>query len=112
MALSSDESRYINEMFFFTFLAHPKPGHAQYGAVDGAYVACWVAEPVENVAENIAREAIDALQWDVDERDEGYSVSIDDYDPGSESRERYEQAVLDGVVLEFHTWPVGAPDED
>jgi hypothetical protein len=99
-------------MFFFTFLAHPKPSHSQYGAVDGAYVACWVAEPIESVAEDMAREAIEALDWDVEERDEGYLVSIDQYEPGSESHERYEQAAIDGVVLEFHTWPVGAPEEE
>ena len=99
-------------MFFFTFLAHPRPSHSQYGAVDGAYVACWVAEPLESVAELLAREAIEGLDWDVEERDEGYPVSIDDYERGSESRERYEQAAIDRVVLEFHTWPVGAPDED
>jgi hypothetical protein len=99
-------------MFFFTFVAHPKPHHAEYGAVDGAYVACWVAEPLESVAEGIAREAIEAQQWDVDERDEGYPVSIDDYELGSESRERCEQAAVDGVVLTFHRWPVGAPDEE
>lgn len=99
-------------MFFFTFVAHPKPAHAEYGTVDGAYVACWVAEPVEGAAEAIARAAIEAQHWDVDERDEGYLVALDDYQLGTESRDRYEQAVLDGVVLAFHTWPVGAPDED
>jgi hypothetical protein len=99
-------------MFFFTFLAHPRPGHAEYGTVDGAYVACWVAEPIESVAEDIAREAIKAQDWDVEERDEGYPVSVDDYELGSYSRERSEQAATDGVVLTFHTWPVGAPDED
>jgi len=99
-------------MFFFTFVAHPKPTHSKYGVIDGAYVACWVAEPVEDIAEHTAREAIEVQGWDVDELDEGYPVSIDDYELGSESRERYEQAVTDGVVLTFHTWPVGAPDED
>lgn len=99
-------------MFFFTFLAHPRPTHAEYGTVDGAYVACWVEEPIETVAERIAREAIEALGWDVDDRDEGYVVAPDDYEPGTQARLRCEQAVLDGVMLEFHRWPVGAPDED
>ena len=67
-------------MFFFTFLAHPRPTHSQYCAVDGAYVACWVAEPIESAAELLAREAIGALDWDVEERDEAYPVSIDDYE--------------------------------
>jgi hypothetical protein len=99
-------------MFFFTFVAHPKAANAEYGVVDGAYIACWVAEPVESAAESIARDAIEAQQWDVEERDEGYPVSLDDYEPGSESRERCEQASSDGVVLAFHRWPVGAPEED
>ena len=99
-------------MFFFTFLAHPKPTHAEYGSVDGAYVACWVNEPVEAAAEQVAREAIEALAWDVEERDTGFPVSIENYEPGTESRALYEQAIVDGVVLTVHRWPVGAPDED
>ena len=99
-------------MFFFTFLAHPRPTNAEYGIVDGAYVACWVAEPVEGAAEHVACEAIEAQDWDVAERDQGYPVSADDYEPETESRDLFDQAVVDGVVLTFHTWPVGAPDEE
>ena len=99
-------------MFFFMFLAHPKPTHADYGTIDGAYVACWVNEPVETAAEHMAREAIEALGWDVEEREDGFPVSLEDYEPNSQSRAMYEQATVDGVVLSFHRWAVGAPDED
>jgi hypothetical protein len=99
-------------MFFFTLLAHPKPTHAEYGTIDGAYVACWVNESVEAEAEQMARDAIEALGWDVEEREDGFPVSLEDYEPNSPSRAMYEQATLDGIVLNFHRWPVGAPDED
>ena len=99
-------------MYFFVLLAHPNPTNAEYGEIDGAYVSCWVNEPTEALAERRARQTIEELGWDVDERDQGYMVSRDDYEASSESLERFDQALVDGCVLTFHRWPVGAPDED
>jgi hypothetical protein len=98
-------------MFFFTFVAHPKPTHAEYGSVDGAYVSCWVNESGETAAEQVARDAIEALAWDVEDRDEGFPVSIHDYEPDSGPRALCEQAAIDGIVLTFHRWPVGADEQ-
>jgi hypothetical protein len=98
-------------MYFFVFLAHPKPSHPEYGAIDGAYVSCWVRDPVEGAAEAAARELIEATGWDVEERDEAYPLADDHYATDQEAYEHMEQARLDGICAVFHRWDVGAPDE-
>ena len=99
-------------VYFFVLLAHPKPSHRDYGVIDGAYVACWVNEPTEELAEAVAREAIEDLEWDVEERDQGYEVGRDDFEDGSKSLQRFDQALIDDCVLDFNRWRVGAPDDD
>jgi len=99
-------------MYFFVLLAHPKPSHRDYGVIDGAYVACWVNEPTEELAEAVAREAIEDLEWDVEERDQGYHIGRDDFEVGSKSLQRFDQALVDDCVLDFNQWRVGAPDDD
>ena len=94
------------------FLAHPKPSHPEYGKVDGAYVSCWIREPLQGAAETIARKAIEHEGWDIEERDQSYEVSESDYQAGSESLSRFQQATIDGAVFTFHRWPVGGDEDD
>ena len=98
-------------MYFFVFLAHPKPSHSEYGVVDGAYVSCWVRDPVEAAADLAARELIESAGWDVDERDEAYPLADNHYAPDQDAYEHMEQARTDGICAVFHRWDVGAPDE-
>lgn len=98
-------------VFFFVFLAPPTPLHPEYGAVDGAYVSCWVNDPVEASAEAAARGLIEAAGWDVDKRDEAYLLVDDHYAPDQDGYERVAQARVDGICATFHRWALGAPDE-
>ena len=94
-------------MFFVTLEVTPKPSHPKYGEVDGAYASCWVNEPTAALAELVAREGIGSAQWDVVEFDELREVVRDEYVEHPEGLEHYDQASLDGLVITFHTWPVG-----
>ena len=98
-------------MYFLVYLAHPKPSHREYGVVDGAYVSVWVRDPVEAVADRIARESIEAEGWDIEERDEAYALGDDHYALDQDGYAYMEQARLDGICLVFYRWNVGAPDE-
>ena len=98
-------------MFFITFEVTPKPSHSRYGEVDGAYASCWVNEPTAAIAESVAREGIGRVEWDVVELDEVREVVREEYVEQPEGLELYDQASLDGLVITFHTWPVGG-DED
>ena len=98
-------------MMFLLFEVHPKPSHAEYGAIDGAFASMWVNEPVQASAETVAREFLEAHLWDVEALEEAYAVTADQYAEDQIGRERFAQALLDGVVATFYRWPVGAPEE-
>ena len=94
-------------MFFITLEAAPKPTHARYGEIDGAFVSCWVNEPTAHLAEQVARAGIDSAGWDALVVDERRSVIREEYIEKPEALEYFDQASIDGLVLTFHTWPVG-----
>jgi hypothetical protein len=97
---------------FFSFEVHPKPAHPDYGEVDGAFAAAFVNEPIAEAAEVAARAFIEEAGWDVGALDASHPVELESFPPGHPSRERFEQALIDGIVVTFHEWPVGAPDDD
>ncbi len=97
-------------MHFLVFLAHPKPSSDGYGSVDGAYVSCWVNEPVASAAELVARQFIDAAGWDIEELEEAHPISENHYSASDPGREKADQARIDGIVVTFVVWDIGAPD--
>ena len=98
-------------MMFLLYEIHPKPVHPEYGVIDGAYASIWVHEYAQAPAEARAREFLGQRFWDIENLDEAYPVTLDRYEPGHIGRERFEQALLDGIVATIVRWPVGAPDE-
>jgi hypothetical protein len=94
------------------YAVFPKPDHPDYGRIDGAYVSLFVNETTQKSAEAVAFALIDRERWDIEQLDEAYPVEANRYRAGHPSRERFEQARLDGVVATFHRWPVGAPEEE
>ncbi len=98
-------------MYFLVYEVSPKPAHRCYGEVDGAFVSLFVNEHIKEPAVAAAEDFVASDGWDIVAFTEAYAVSLEDYPPGHESRDRYLQAEQDGVVATFHTWPIGAPDE-
>ena len=99
-------------MYFLSFEAHPKPTHPDYGEVDGAFAAAFVNESIAGAAEAAARAFIEEAGWDVSDLDVSHPVELESFPPGDPRREQFEQALIDGIVVTFHQWPVGAPDDD
>ncbi len=99
-------------MFFLTFLATPTPDAKEFHDAGGAYVSCWIQSGDRNAAEERARELILDYGWSVEALEEGAIVTSADYDPGDEDREFYEQALVEGEVLVFNTWPRGEEDDE
>jgi len=94
-------------MFFITLEASPKPSHERYGAVAGAFASCWVNELTSDLAEQAVRAAIEANGWDALDLDECRVVTRQEFIEKRESLELFDQASIDGLVITFHTWPVG-----
>jgi hypothetical protein len=99
-------------MYFLIYAVFPKPTHRDYGKMDGAYVSLFVNEPTQSLAESAARGLFEAESWDVEELDEAYETTLDNYSHTDPSRAIFEQALIDGVVATFHRWPIAAPAED
>lgn len=99
-------------MFFFTFLAVPTPDAKEFLDSGGAYVNCWIQSDDRQEAEQRASDLIHEYGWAVEALEEGSIVSSADYSQDDEDREFYEQALTEGEVLVFNTWPRGEEDEE
>lgn len=95
----------MDKLFWFMFLARPKPGHPDFSRVTGVVVTAWVAQPDEPSAEHIAREAIEAEHWQVVRLEEWAVVSRESYRYSPESLTHFERAIAEGHSLVFHPWP-------
>lgn len=98
-------------MFFFTYLAVPTPDAKEFHDAGGAYVNCWIQSQDRHDAEQRSRDLIQEYGWSVEALEEGAIVTGDAYEEDEEDREFYEQALVEGEVLVFNTWPRG-DDED
>ena|SRR5687768_14396837 len=91
--------------------ATPKPSNNAYGETDGAFAACFVSTDDPEEAEAEARALLETIGWDTDELEEVKAVSRDQYEGDAAALEHFDQAIIDGIVITLHMWPVGAPDE-
>jgi hypothetical protein len=99
-------------MYFFTFLAVPTPNAKEFMDSGGAYVNCWIQSDDRHEAERRASALIDEYGWSVEALEEGATVTSAAYGPDDEDREFYEQALAEGEVLVFNTWPRDEEDGD
>ncbi|HBL29456.1 MAG TPA: hypothetical protein DD490_21700 [Acidobacteria bacterium] len=98
-------------MFLLTFQAVPTPDAKEFHDAGGAYVSCWMQNQDKDDAEERARELIEDYGWEVESLEEGAVVTGADYEEDDEDREFYEQALVEGEVLVFNTWPRGVGEE-
>ncbi|MHB1299046.1 MAG: hypothetical protein ACYC0B_11010 [Gemmatimonadaceae bacterium] len=98
-------------MFWLMLYAHPRFDHAEYGVTDAAWASCFVRDDLPEDAEALARESLLKAGWDTEQLEEIRRVSRDMYIELPDMLEKYDQAIIDGVVVTLHTVPVGAPEE-
>jgi hypothetical protein len=98
-------------MYHLTFLAVPTPDAKEFHNAGGAYVTCWIQNQDRQDAEQRARNLIEEYGWTVESFEEGATVTSADYTGDDEDREFYEQALAEGEVLVFNTWPRGEDGE-
>lgn len=100
-------------MHFFTFLSQPTPNAEEFADFEGAYVNCWIRnDDSRDEAQARAIELIRDYGWSVEALEDASIVSSADYQDGDEDREFYEQALVEGEVLVFNTWPRGEEDDE
>jgi len=99
-------------MYYLTYLAVPTPDAKEFHDSGGAYVSCWIQNADRQDAEQRARDLIQEYGWSVESLEDGTTVTSADYTGDDEDREFYEQALAEGEVLVFNTWPRGEDDEE
>jgi hypothetical protein len=97
-------------MYFLILEAHPKPTHAEYGTVDGAYVSLFVDAVSAATAERAARDLITDAGWDSADLDEEPRwIDRTELEGNAESLELFDQACLDEIVATFNYGRSGRP---
>ncbi len=105
-----------DEVFFISMEACPEPGSEDFGVEGGAFVNCYVDADDLRTAEICAIAHIQEQGWRPHRFSEWHlkcAECADDTEPehgGDSPRKLIEQALLDGIVSVFHTWPIDAPD--
>jgi hypothetical protein len=73
----------------------------------GAAVNVWVAASTEQQALAIAAQKIQEAGWHIESLEAIFPVIRDDYSNDAAGLEYFEQALVDGIALIFHTWQDG-----
>ena len=71
---------------------------------EAAFINCWMKTSIATKAKELAMSTLASEGWSVDMWSDCYSVVRADYDEGTEEREFYEQALIDGEVYVYHVW--------
>jgi hypothetical protein len=82
---------------------------AESNEVGGAYVNCWVKANSANEAQELASQGVASEGWVIESIEQPIRLVTQ---PDEETKERFNQAEVDGSCYEFHTWPVGDHSEE
>jgi hypothetical protein len=96
-------------VWFVSVTSFPvEPG--EFAKFGGAHVNCWLVVETEAQAIRRATELVEGYGWRVESVDRCQATERAHYDTDSDDLEYFEQALIDGEVVVFHTWPNEAED--
>ncbi len=93
------------KMFLLTYHAKPNKTFEDYNEIGGAWVNCWIEHESPEEAEKIAKKEIEDYDWQIKKLDEIIEVDENYYSENEDKKEYFEQALIDKIVLLFHTYP-------
>jgi hypothetical protein len=96
-------------IYFAEFRARPGEHLPESTETGGAYINCWIKADSAAEAQKLASAFITSEGWIVESVEHEARLIIE---PDEESRERFEQAQVDGECYVFHKWPVGDRNEE
>ena len=91
-------------LFVVQYQVKPLPASDAFATCTGAYANAWIDAPTESEAVSVAAAEIKDAGWSLESHPEVSLVSRTDYGSDESGLEYFEQALLDGTVLVFHTW--------
>ena len=94
-------------LYVVRYEAQPLPGSDSFTTCSGAAVNVWVEATTEQQALAIASQEVKDAGWHIESLEAVFPITRDDYSEDSAGLEYFEQALVDGIVLVFHTWQDG-----
>src|SRR4051812_42851056 len=95
-------------IYFVGFRARPGEHLPKSTEAGGAYINCWIKADSTAEAQKVASTFIRSEGWIVECVEHEAHLIVE---PDDESRERFEQAQIDGECYVFHEWPVADHSE-
>ncbi len=94
-------------LYVVTYEARPLEASDNLVSYVGAMVNVWVVASTEQQAMALASQQVQEAGWRIEALDAVFAVTRDDYAQDDASLQHFEQALVDGIVLVFHTWQEG-----
>ena len=98
-------------IFYIQYESIPTEESKDYKDIGGTVINCWVKATSVEAAKAMAESAINQNHWKALNLEESFSVNEEYYEEDDESLEFYQQAVIDGEVYVYHSWP-NEPQEE
>ncbi len=99
------------KIYYLQYQSEPSPESKDSDRIGGAFINCWIKAGSLDAAKDLAQNSIRNNNWIILSLEESYVVDSDYYRENKESLEYYEQAITDGEVYVYHSWP-NQPQED
>jgi hypothetical protein len=96
-------------VWFISLTASPLANTDDFVKFGGAQVNCWLLLP-EREALVRATSLVEGYGWRIEHVDESREVLRSEYFVHASGLAYFEQALVDGEVVVFHTWPNEAGD--
>ena len=94
-------------LYLVSYDAEPLPGSENFASCSGAAVNVWVRSPIEQEALAVASREVQKAGWRIITPGRIRRTARTDYADAPEGLPYFEQALLDGVVVVFHSWQEG-----
>lgn len=92
-------------MYFLIYSAIPARGTENYELYAGSQVACWINEKRQLMAKRKAQALIEKHGWNIKKLEEFRPISEENYRDSKNGLEYFKQALIDGEVCVFYTYP-------
>ncbi len=92
-------------MRFLQYKVFPKKETPAFKAYTGARAVCWINVKSKKEARQKAEALIAETEWVIEILEDEHPVSREGYTESSEGLQYFEQALTDGEVIVFYTWP-------
>jgi hypothetical protein len=94
-------------LYVVRYEVQPLPGTDNFAHSSGAFVNVWTEAASEQQALAVAAREVQDAEWRIESLEAVHPTVREDYADDDSGLEYFEQALIDGIVLVFHSWQEG-----